>query len=647
TGTWLYNLDNSKPTTQALAAGQQVSDQLTVSSKDGTASQLITVTVTGAADANATAISGTSTGTAIEDSTAQASGTLSVTGSANSADNVLQAPTSLAGQYGNFTLNTTTGAWTYTLDNSKAATQALTQGQSVTDKLTVTSKDGKAIKEILVTVSGVNDAAVISGQATGSVTEDSAAQTTASGTLAVTDVDTGQAFLSTPTTASLAGTYGNFTLNTATGTWTYTLDNSKPATQALAQGQQVTDTLRVTSQDGSATQDIVVTVNGVNETVAKPTTISEVTDNAGNPGGATQTVPNGASTNDTTPSFKGTGTPGEVVTLKDGDKVIGSTTVNPDGTWNFTAPEQATGPHSYTASTPSGGTTAPFTVTVDTAPPTIALSVDKANIGSADTASVTFTLSEASADFIKDDITVTGGSLGPLVQSATNPLVYTATFTPTPGTTAGSSGIVRVDSNKFTDAAGNANADGLEANNSVSITVVAGKPTAISEVTDNVGNPGGATQSVPNGASTNDTTPSFKGTGTPGEVVTLKDGDKIIGSTTVNPDGTWSFTAPEQATGPHSYTASTPSGGTTAPFTVTVDTAPPTIAVTIDKTSIGSDEMAQLTFTLSEASSDFSNSDITVTGGKLGTLVQSSTNPLVYTAVFTPDGSAAAGTVRV
>ena len=50
---------------------------------------------------------------------------------------------------------------------------------------------------------------------------------------------------------------------TTTGTWLYTLDNSKPATQALSTGQQVTDTLRVTSQDGTASQTITVTVNGV------------------------------------------------------------------------------------------------------------------------------------------------------------------------------------------------------------------------------------------------------------------------------------------------------------------------------------------------------------------------------------------------
>ena len=216
------------------------------------------------------AIGGTSTGTAIEDSSAQAAGTLTVTGAANSANNVLKAPTSLAGQYGNFTLDTTTGAWTYTLDNGKAATQALTAGQQVSDKLSVTSQDGSASKDIVIAITGVNDKALITGQTTGGVTEDAPATTT-SGTLTVSDVDTGQAALQTP--ASLAGTYGNFTLNTTTGAWVYTLDNSKAATQALTQGQQVSDKLTVTSQDGSTTQDIVVTVTGAAEGAVSGTVI--------------------------------------------------------------------------------------------------------------------------------------------------------------------------------------------------------------------------------------------------------------------------------------------------------------------------------------------------------------------------------------
>jgi VCBS repeat-containing protein len=103
--------------------------------------------------------------------------------------------------------------------------------------------------------------ATITGNSTGAVTED-ATINTASGTVTVNDPDAGENVLQTPT--NLAGTYGNFTV-TAAGAWAYTLDNTKAATQALAAGTNVTDKLNVKSLDGSANQDITVTITGVND----------------------------------------------------------------------------------------------------------------------------------------------------------------------------------------------------------------------------------------------------------------------------------------------------------------------------------------------------------------------------------------------
>jgi hypothetical protein len=55
-------------------------------------------------------------------------------------------------------------------------------------------------------------------------------------------------------------------------------------------------------------------------------------------------------------------------------------------------------------------------------------------------------------------------------------------FTPTPGSTA--NGVVSVASGTFTDVAGNANADGLDANNSVTLAVDTARPTATIVVAD-------------------------------------------------------------------------------------------------------------------------------------------------------------------
>ncbi|NBR62355.1 MAG: hypothetical protein EBT86_12130, partial [Actinobacteria bacterium] len=106
------------------------------------------------------------------------------------------------------------------------------------------------------------------------------------------------------------------------------------------------------------------------------------------------------------------------------------------------------------------------TMKVDTELPTIALTTNKASIKSGETTTITFTLSEFSTDFIQADITVLSGTLTNFAGTGT---FYTATFTPSANSTA--NGVVSVASGKFSDAAGNFNADGAEANNTVTIAI--------------------------------------------------------------------------------------------------------------------------------------------------------------------------------
>jgi hypothetical protein len=68
-------------------------------------------------------------------------------------------------------------------------------------------------------------------------------------------------------------------------------------------------------------------------------------------------------------------------------------------------------------------------------------------------------------------------------------------------------------------------------------------------------------------------------------------------------------------------------------FTILVDTTAPTITIASDKTALRIGETATLTFTLSEVSTNFSDADITVVGGTVGTLSGSGSS---YTATFTP-----------
>ncbi|NDF52461.1 MAG: hypothetical protein EB116_20685, partial [Betaproteobacteria bacterium] len=103
------------------------------------------------------------------------------------------------------------------------------------------------------------------------------------------------------------------------------------------------------------------------------------------------------------------------------------------------------------------------TMAVDTIRPTIAISSNKPSLKSGESALITFSLSEPSSDFIASDVTVSGGTLSGFSGSGTS---YSAIFKLT---TSNGTGTVSVASNKFSDAAGNFNADGAEQNNSVSM----------------------------------------------------------------------------------------------------------------------------------------------------------------------------------
>jgi Ca2+-binding RTX toxin-like protein len=104
--------------------------------------------------------------------------------------------------------------------------------------------------------------------------------------------------------------------------------------------------------------------------------------------------------------------------------------------------------------------------TLDTVAPAIALSTNKVSLHAGDTANITFTLSEVSTSFAVSDLTISGGTISSFAGSGTT---YTALFTPTANST--TIGLVHVTTGVFTDAAGNANADGTDANNTVSMMV--------------------------------------------------------------------------------------------------------------------------------------------------------------------------------
>jgi VCBS repeat-containing protein len=154
-----------------------------------------------------------------------------------------------------------------TADINASHVRFVHDGSEYAPTFTIQADDGSALNDLSNTISGavnffnVNDAATITGQATGSVTED--ISTTISGTLTVHDPDNGDAVFQAVAGSALAGAYGNFAFNSTTGAWSYALAHGEA--DGLRAGQVVHDTLTVTSRDGTASQLIDVTITGSND----------------------------------------------------------------------------------------------------------------------------------------------------------------------------------------------------------------------------------------------------------------------------------------------------------------------------------------------------------------------------------------------
>ena len=264
------------------------------------------------------------------------------------------------------------------------------------------------------------------------------------------------------------------------------------------------------------------------------------------------------------------------------------------------------------------------TYTVDATAPTIAITSDKTALKSGETATITFTLSEASSTFIEADISITSGTLSNFTGSGTS---YTATFTPTANIT--TTATFNVLANTFTDTAGNNNTAATQ----LSINIDTAAPT-ITITSSASALKSGETATITftlSEISANFTASDITTVG--GTLSTLTQGS---GNTY-----TATFTPTNNSTTPATFNvlANTFTDGAGNPNTaasqlsINIDTVAPTITITSSASALKSGETATLTFTLSEASSNFVLGNITSAGGTLGTL---SNSGLTYTATFTP-----------
>ena len=311
--TWTYTLDHTDADTQALGHGQSVTDQLAVIVYDAagvdSGGEVITIDVTGVNDAPVVdslldaAITITDSGVPGADSrvtTGSLTGTFTVTdidmgdthtfttrghGGAVGVQNGARSDDgfthSVNGRYGMLFYDDQSGAYEYVPDETEI--DALNDGDQPGDPFAIFATDNSgqannmstATPLLNVTIIGANEDAapvadlVVTSQSTDTtVTEDDAADTTATGTLVVTDPPLGATYTYAGT---FTGIYGALTVDT-TGRWTYTIDNA--AAQVLNAGAtQDTITVTITEVIGGENgrtddETITITVNGVNDDVA-------------------------------------------------------------------------------------------------------------------------------------------------------------------------------------------------------------------------------------------------------------------------------------------------------------------------------------------------------------------------------------------
>ncbi|MDO9219360.1 MAG: VCBS domain-containing protein, partial [Lacisediminimonas sp.] len=227
-------------------------DSITVTTADGT-TQLLTVTMIGTDDA--TVITGTASAELTEAATAQTTGGTLVATDPDSS-NAFEVQGDVAGTngYGKFSIDAN-GVWSYTMDS---AHDEFVAGQTYTDTFTVKSVDGTTLS-VAVNILGTNDVSQITGQASGSVTEDGNGIT--GGTLTVSDPDAGESVFMP---AASAGIFGTFNFDSATGAWAYTLNNESTAVQSLPAGETLSETFTISSADGTSRM-ITVTIVGIND----------------------------------------------------------------------------------------------------------------------------------------------------------------------------------------------------------------------------------------------------------------------------------------------------------------------------------------------------------------------------------------------
>jgi VCBS repeat-containing protein len=157
-GQWSYVLANAA--FQPLAQGATAVDAFEVKSIDGSAVQLVTITIAGVNDA--ASIGGAVSGNVAEAGPGNGGGSPAVSGNLVVADvdDGESAARAASGTgdagFGVYAVDAS-GHWSYTLDDGNAAVDALNDGDQLVDSFTVWSLDGSATATVTIAIVGADD----------------------------------------------------------------------------------------------------------------------------------------------------------------------------------------------------------------------------------------------------------------------------------------------------------------------------------------------------------------------------------------------------------------------------------------------------------------------------------------------------------
>jgi hypothetical protein len=360
----------------------------------------------------------------------------------------------------------------------------------------------------------------------------------------------------------------------ANGEWSFT----PPADLADGPHNITAKATNAVGNDSPTTGGYLITVDTAPP--AKPDAgAAKLIDDEGN---ITGPIKSGDETDDNTPTFEGKAEPNGTVVIFDNDNEIGRVPVDANGDWRFTPTTPLIdGPHSLNYQV-----------------------VDKAGNAGEKSDPITF---DVITDGVEVKIVGADDNVGKITGAISN-AGMTDDTTPTLHGTATAGGIVKIYEGSvllgqtIADAEGNwrlelpaALSEGAHALTATVTTVAHGesgrssefkftvdlstptKPT-ISEVSDDVGNVQGA---IASGASTDDTTPTLKGTAEPGSTIRIYDNGSLLGSVVAGSNGVWGFTPTTPLNdGPHNFTVTSEdkAGNVSDPsdiYTVVIDTVPP------------------------------------------------------------------------